>query len=187
MVRLLVLLLATVVGGEDQQNWSYDHQPAGSDGPLGWHGAERAVTPEGTVEGNSDGCLRIPTYYINLDRRPDRRRHMEQLFQEQSMHEDLKIMRFTAVDGSIHNFTEEEMKLFSSPPKLVEILHEQYNWKALIANSLSHYRIWEMFLREEARACTHAIILQVGPHTLLAAHARARSFPLLSLAVSLPP
>jgi hypothetical protein len=76
-------------------------------------------------------------YFINLNRREDRKNH----FLNQCVNEHLpldKIRRIEAIDGLIHNFHNNELKMFSN----ANFLKNPDNViKKIIGNQLSHYYI----------------------------------------------
>lgn len=93
-------------------------------------------------------------YYINLDRRPDRNRHMISEFERIKVPEH-KIERFRAIDGD---------KLFDYGVKASDIIKfrdsdfiKKKNKNYLIGNQLSHMRILQKIINENIQI---AIILQ---------------------------
>lgn len=90
-------------------------------------------------------------YYINLDRRPDRNEHMLKQFElEQIPYE--KVERFRAIDGKSHQFTEEELKLFSGCS-----FQGAENKHLIMGNQLSHYYILKDVLEKNYN---YVLILQ---------------------------
>jgi len=79
--------------------------------------------------------MSIEYIYINLDRRPDRRLHMEAELKRVGVY---NFVRFPAIDGKmliLENM--EEKKLFSRADYLTRPFKN-----AIIGNQLSHYSIW---------------------------------------------
>tara|TARA_Y100000389_G_scaffold26815_1_gene23053 strand:- start:11857 stop:12549 length:693 start_codon:yes stop_codon:yes gene_type:complete len=81
-------------------------------------------------------------YYINLDRREDRNKHFLEQCEKHSIPQEM-IERFSAIDGSTYNFSEEELNLFTMDVKRCR------NNKALIGNQLSHYYIMKEMIEKE--------------------------------------
>jgi len=74
-------------------------------------------------------------YYINLDRRPDRKQHvLKQIHAEKIPYN--KVVRFRAIDGSTCKFSDEELKMFEH----IDFKHAS-NEKSLMGNQLSHYYV----------------------------------------------
>ena len=78
-------------------------------------------------------------YFINLDRRYDREEH----FLNQCVKEKIpinKITKMRAIDGLIHNFTNDEMLMFSKTNYINELNCNATNIiKKIMGNQLSHY------------------------------------------------
>ena len=78
-------------------------------------------------------------YFINLDRRYDREEH----FLNQCVKEKIpinKITKMRAIDGLIHNFTNDEMLMFSKSNYINELNCNATNIiKKIMGNQLSHY------------------------------------------------
>lgn len=73
---------------------------------------------------------RLATYYVNLDRRPDRKELFEKVMRDISM----PITRFSAVDGYALEMTPQMYHLFDK---------NDYNYrKGIVGCALSHIRIW---------------------------------------------
>lgn len=83
-------------------------------------------------------------YFINLNRREDRKNH----FFNQCIKENLpmnKVCRIEAIDGVIHNFHINELKMFSN----ANFLNNPDNIiKKLMGNQLSHYYLLKEIIRE---------------------------------------
>jgi GR25 family glycosyltransferase involved in LPS biosynthesis len=90
-------------------------------------------------------------YYINLDRREDRREHFEKQCKITEIPME-KIQRYKAIDGSTYEFTTEELLMFSK----CNYSHEAYA-KKIMANQLSHYNILKDMI---ANQYEYIIILQ---------------------------
>lgn len=90
-------------------------------------------------------------YYINLDRRVDRREHFENQCKIEEIPMEI-IQRYKAIDGSTHEFTTEEMRMFSS----CNYSHESYA-KNIMGNQLSHYNILKDMIENQYE---YIIILQ---------------------------
>jgi GR25 family glycosyltransferase involved in LPS biosynthesis len=84
-------------------------------------------------------------YFINLNRREDRKHH----FLRQCVKENLpmkKVCRIEAIDGLLHNFHMNELNMFSKAnfyrlnPSVVN--------KKIMGNQLSHYYLWKEIIRE---------------------------------------
>jgi GR25 family glycosyltransferase involved in LPS biosynthesis len=79
-------------------------------------------------------------YYINLDRRTDRKDHFLQYYEKENLPLE-KLKRFTAIDGTTYKFNDEELKLFNN----VDYKDAPFA-KKIMGNQLSHYYILkEMF------------------------------------------
>jgi len=78
-------------------------------------------------------------YFINLNRREDRRQHfLKQCLQEQIPMN--KVCRIEAIDGLEYNFNRNELNMFSN----ANFLKNPDNViKKIIGNQLSHYYIWK--------------------------------------------
>jgi len=73
---------------------------------------------------------RLATYYVNLDRRPDRKELFKKVMRDISM----PITRFSAVDGYVLEMTPQMYHLFDK---------NDYNYrKGIVGCALSHIRIW---------------------------------------------
>lgn len=90
-------------------------------------------------------------YYINLDRRADRREHFEVQCKIEGIPID-KIQRFEAIDGLTYEFTGEEIKLFLR----CDYLHQPFA-KKIMGNQLSHYSILKEMIANNYK---YIIILQ---------------------------
>ena len=90
-------------------------------------------------------------YYINLDRRADRREHFEIQCKIEGIPID-KIQRFEAIDGLTYEFTTEEIKLFLR----CDYLHQPFA-KKIMGNQLSHYSILKEMIANNYK---YIIILQ---------------------------
>lgn len=94
---------------------------------------------------------KIPIYCINLDKRPQRYRS----FARQPGVQQLKIQRFSAVDGSKISLNSPDI----SNQTKYNILHKtrrahsQIDTLGAIGCSLSHYSIWKEFLRSDHDYC----------------------------------
>jgi GR25 family glycosyltransferase involved in LPS biosynthesis len=74
-------------------------------------------------------------YYINLDKRPNRKDHfLNECKRENVPYE--KVERFSAVDGEIYNFSESELKMFENGD-----FNKYWFCKRILGNQLSHYYI----------------------------------------------
>jgi GR25 family glycosyltransferase involved in LPS biosynthesis len=74
-------------------------------------------------------------YYINLDRRPDRKQHiLKQIYDEKIPHD--KVKRFQAIDGKTYKFNPEEKKMFQDCN-----FRNDGNENLTMGNQLSHYYI----------------------------------------------
>jgi GR25 family glycosyltransferase involved in LPS biosynthesis len=74
-------------------------------------------------------------YYINLDRRQDRKEHFEAQCKKEKVSMD-KVVRYQALDGNTYNFSEEQTKMFSR----CDFLGKPFE-KKIMGNQLSHYNI----------------------------------------------
>ena len=74
-------------------------------------------------------------YYINLDRRLDRKKHFLYYYEKEKLPID-KLERFTAIDGLTYQFNDEELKLFDN----VDYKYAPFA-KKIMGNQLSHYYI----------------------------------------------
>jgi GR25 family glycosyltransferase involved in LPS biosynthesis len=87
-------------------------------------------------------------YFINLNRREDRKIH----FLNQCIKENLpmnKVCRIEAIDGLIHNFHNNELKMFSNA-NFYRLNPEVIN-KKIMGNQLSHYYLWKEIIRENQK------------------------------------
>ena len=95
-----------------------------------------------------DGC---PIYYINLNRRKDRRASLENEFSMCNIPES-SVVRFEAIDGDTYQLTPEEMSLFE---------HSDYkrspNARYIMGNQLSHIGVLRQIVSSEAPL---AIVMQ---------------------------
>ena len=87
------------------------------------------------------GAQLPPLYYINLDRRPDRRVFMLKEFEAHSLALSFNLTRFPAIDGARAAYSDEQLSLFKHAD-----FKGQYNENVLIANQLSHMGAWEALL-----------------------------------------
>jgi GR25 family glycosyltransferase involved in LPS biosynthesis len=74
-------------------------------------------------------------YFINLDKRPNRRDHFLEQCKRENVPEGL-IERFPALDGETYQFTDKELSLFTKS----DFLSRPFA-KKIIGNQLSHYYI----------------------------------------------
>ena len=74
-------------------------------------------------------------YYINLERRRDRREHFENQCKIEGIPME-KVQRFEAIDGTTYEFSDEQCRMFSK----CDYLHTPYV-KKIMANQLGHYYI----------------------------------------------
>ena len=74
-------------------------------------------------------------YYINLDRRQDRRDHFDNQCKKEKIPMD-KVVRYQALDGNTYKFSEEQTKMFSK----CDFLGKPFE-KKIMGNQLSHYNI----------------------------------------------
>jgi GR25 family glycosyltransferase involved in LPS biosynthesis len=93
-----------------------------------------------------------PLFYINLDRRPDRRSFMEREFERKGVSSEFEVIRYPARDGTSTVFTEEELAYFSDCD-----FKDSYNFNVLVANQLSHMEVWREVIR---RGVDFAVVLQ---------------------------
>jgi len=90
-------------------------------------------------------------YYINMDRRPDRKQHvLKQVYDEKIPYE--KVVRFPGIDGKTHKFTKEELAMFANSD-----FRDAPNKNALMGNQLSHYYILKEMVEKNYQ---NIIILQ---------------------------
>lgn len=82
-------------------------------------------------------------YYINLDKRKNRRDHLEEQFNLARISLD-KVTRFSAIDGETYEFSSEEKILFLSAKIQWEI--DPKIAHKIMGNQLSHYYIWKDML-----------------------------------------
>jgi GR25 family glycosyltransferase involved in LPS biosynthesis len=82
----------------------------------------------------------IKVYFINLDRRPDRNEFMSKQLADQP---SITPIRFKAIEGAIHSFTEEETKLFSKSD-----FKGTKHYLGIAGNFLSHFELWKRMLEE---------------------------------------
>jgi GR25 family glycosyltransferase involved in LPS biosynthesis len=83
-------------------------------------------------------------YFINLNRREDRKHH----FLNQCMKENLpmkKVCRVEAIDGLLHNFHNNELKMFSNVKLYI---NNDIIIKKIMGNQLSHYYLLKEIIRE---------------------------------------
>lgn len=90
-------------------------------------------------------------YYINLDRRPDRREHFENQCKIEGIPLN-KIQRFEALDGNTYNFSEEQLRMFSRCD-----FSRQPFFRKIMGNQLSHYNILKEMIDKQYE---YIIILQ---------------------------
>jgi GR25 family glycosyltransferase involved in LPS biosynthesis len=93
-------------------------------------------------------------YYINLDRRPDRREFMEGQFEKEEVHEAFEIIRFPAIDGKFTTLPESALAMFQHAD-----FKNKYNFGPLVANQLSHYTLW-MRIKANTDEFGYALIFQ---------------------------
>lgn len=74
-------------------------------------------------------------YYINLDRRKDRKKHFLEQCTKENINMNL-VQRFEAIDGKTFELNDEEKLLFTNCQYLQNPFH-----KKIMANQLSHYYI----------------------------------------------
>ena len=90
-------------------------------------------------------------YYINLDRRPDRKQHiLKQIYTENIPYD--KVQRFRAIDGKFHQFTKEELDMFKNFS-----LNGSDNAKLIMGNQLSHYYILKEMVKKKYK---YILVLQ---------------------------
>jgi GR25 family glycosyltransferase involved in LPS biosynthesis len=82
-------------------------------------------------------------YYINLDRRPDRKAHFLKQCQNEKINMDL-VERFVAIDGDHLALSEEEEMMFANSD-----FKNKDNRKYLIGNQLSHFYILKEMIRKK--------------------------------------
>lgn len=82
-------------------------------------------------------------YYINLDRRPDRRAHFLKQCQKENINMDI-VERFQAIDGDHLDLSEKEEKMFENSD-----FKNKNNRKYLIGNQLSHFYILKEMIRKK--------------------------------------
>jgi len=100
----------------------------------------------------ADTSERPLLFYINLDRRPDRRNFMENQFEHRGISNEFKVIRFCARDGATTSYTSEELDYFKECD-----FKENYNFNVLVANQLSHIGVWQDLLRLGAE---YAVVIQ---------------------------
>jgi GR25 family glycosyltransferase involved in LPS biosynthesis len=90
-------------------------------------------------------------YYINLDRRPDRKYHFLRQCQEENIDMSL-VQRFPAIDGQTLRLSEEEEQLF------VNCSYQDRSYRTnIMGNQLSHYYILQDMRRNNYH---YALVLQ---------------------------
>jgi len=82
-------------------------------------------------------------YYINLDRRPDRKAHFLKQCQNEKINMDL-VERFTAIDGNHLKLNEEEERMFANSD-----FKDADNRRYLIGNQLSHFYILKEMIQKD--------------------------------------
>jgi len=95
-------------------------------------------------------------FLINLDERTERLEHFYNQCNIHSIQFD-KIERFSAINGTTHVFTEEELKMFKNAEFNVKLLTPFIIKKKLMANQLSHFNI---LLEMKKRNYNYIIIMQ---------------------------
>jgi GR25 family glycosyltransferase involved in LPS biosynthesis len=90
-------------------------------------------------------------YYINLDHRADRREHFEVQCKIEGIPLN-KIQRFEAIDGLTHEFTTEQLAMFSR----CDYLRQPFA-KKIMGNQLSHYSILKEMIEKHYE---YVLILQ---------------------------
>ena len=98
-------------------------------------------------------------YYINLDRKPERNKHVLQQCSDANIPSD-KIQRFVALDGETHPFTSEELAMFSN----CDFKHCEF-FKRIAGNQLSHYYILMDMIKnhyEYVLICQDDVIFREG-------------------------
>lgn len=81
-------------------------------------------------------------YYINMDRRPDRKKHFLDQCKKEKINMNL-VERFKGIDGKTLKLTKEEEKLF----KNADYKHTPY-FKNIAGNQLSHYYILQDMIKK---------------------------------------
>lgn len=82
-------------------------------------------------------------YYINLERRPDRKEHFLKVCNDNGLPQD-KIVRFEAIDAKIYQMPENESAMFRNADYL------KYPYKdAVMCNQLSHFKILQEMVKNE--------------------------------------
>ena len=81
-------------------------------------------------------------FYINLDRRPERKYHFMQQCEKHALPEN-KVQRVPAIDAAKHSFTQNELAMFSR----VDYGNKQFAAR-IMCNQLSHYYILKQIIRE---------------------------------------
>ena len=86
-------------------------------------------------------------FYINLNRRSERRQHMEQ--QLRNFSDTFHVSRFVAFDGTSYNFSPDDKRHFRERwfSHMVEFDVPSTSNPALMGNILSHYTLWKTLLR----------------------------------------
>ena len=85
-------------------------------------------------------------YYINLEKRPNRKEHFLHQCAIHNIPED-KIVRFNAIDGLTHDFSEEEKKLVNFVPSGP---NERVKYREKIhGNQLSHYYVFKDMIEKQ--------------------------------------
>lgn len=81
----------------------------------------------------------IPIFFINLDRRVDRRDScLEQLRQQN--YPMTSVFRYTAKDAQVYPFSQEELSLFTK----ADFMMDQKIRAPIMCNFLSHYDLWKL-------------------------------------------
>ena len=80
-------------------------------------------------------------YYINLDKRNDRNEHVINQFKMAAIPE-IKIRRYSAIDGDTYSFSNTELELF----KKADFMHTP-SAKKMMGNQLSHFSIFKDMLK----------------------------------------
>ena len=112
----------------------------------------RAISWKHSMFGAMDKLDKIDRiYYINLERRRDRREHFENQCKIEGIPME-KVQRFEAIDGTTCEFSDEQCRMFTK----CDYLHTPYV-KKIMANQLGHYYILKEMI---ATQCECIIVLQ---------------------------
>ena len=78
-------------------------------------------------------------FYLNLERRPDRRAQVERQLEAEGAHGAFNVHRFVSIDGLSATFSKQELQLFARAD-----FRGDQNEAQLMANQLSHFAIWSI-------------------------------------------